>query len=118
VRYDNASVALLQTHGLLLFVPAGVMNNSEQYIVEYFHEQHKEYTLVGWSTTVSCYGVGGLIGAVLGPKVIGRYFGRRTTLLLNNIFLVLSSIFIAWAPLWWYQAIGRVFIGIVAGIST
>ena len=94
------------------------MNNAEAYVVEYFHEQNKAYTLVGWSTTVSCYGVGGLIGAVLGPKVIGRYCGRRTTLLVNNVFLALSSLFIAFAPSWWYQAIGRVFVGIVAGIAT
>lgn len=94
------------------------MNNSEIYIVNYFHNQDKEYTLMQWGTTVSCYGVGGLIGAVLGPKVIGRYCGRRTTLLINNVFLVISSLLIALAPRWWYQALGRIFIGIVAGIAT
>eukprot|EP00957_Ditylum_brightwellii_P188625 14359646-Ditylum_brightwellii.AAC.2 len=48
----------------------GVMNNSKGFIMDYFHDQGKEYTLVGWSTTVSCYGIGGLLGSVLGPKVI------------------------------------------------
>ena len=83
-----------------------------------FHDRGLDYTLVGWGTTVSCYGIGGLIGAVLGPKVIGKYFGRRATLLINNIFLVLSSLLIAFAPVWWYQAVGRIFVGIVAGVST
>ena len=58
------------------------------------------------------------MGSLLGPKVIGAYYGRRATLLINNVFLVLSSILIAFAPQWWYQAIGRIFVGIVAGVST
>jgi len=94
------------------------MNNSEEFIVKYFNDQDKEYSLVEWGTTVSCYGVGGLIGAVLGPKVFGRFMGRRATLLVNNIFLLISSLFITMAPQWWFQAIGRVFVGIVAGIAT
>lgn len=96
----------------------GVMNNSEDIIMNYFHNHGKEYTLVGWGTTVSCYGIGGLIGAILGPKVLGHFFGRRATLLVNNVFLVLSSILIAWAPVWWYQAMGRILVGIVAGVAT
>jgi SP family facilitated glucose transporter-like MFS transporter 1 len=86
--------------------------------MKYFHDQGKEYTLVQWGTTVSCYGIGGLIGSLLGPKVIGAFVGRRATLLINNIFLVISSALITTAPQWWYQAIGRVFVGIVAGIAT
>jgi sugar porter (SP) family MFS transporter len=94
------------------------MNNSEEFIMKYFHDQGKDYTLVGWGTTVSCYGIGGLVGSIVGPKVIGRYVGRKATLLINNIFLVISSYLIAFAPYWWWQAIGRIFVGIVAGIST
>lgn len=86
--------------------------------MDYFHDQDKEYTLIEWGTTVSCYGLGGLIGAVLGPKVLGRCMGRRATLLVNNVFLILSSLFITMAPVWWYQAIGRVLVGIVAGVAT
>jgi len=71
-----------------------------------------------WGTTVSCYGIGGLVGSLLGPKVIGAYVGRRATLLINNIFLLISSILIAFAPQWWYQALGRIFVGIVAGVAT
>lgn len=96
----------------------GVMNNSQDIIMDYFHSQGKEYTVVQWSTTVSCYGIGGLIGSLLGPKVIGAYFGRRATLILNNAFLIVSSALITMAPEWWYQAIGRIFVGIVAGIAT
>ena len=93
------------------------MNNSEQIIMDYFHAQGKEYDNVQWGTTVSCFGAGGLIGSIVGPKVIGKYCGRKTTLLINNIFLVISSAFIIMAPEWYYQSIGRVFTGIVAGIG-
>ena len=96
----------------------GVMNNSEAFMLEYFHSNALNYTLVGWSITVSCYGIGGLLGSIIGPKVIGKYCGRKTTLLYNNVFLVISSYFIIMAKAWWWQAIGRVFVGIVAGIST
>jgi len=97
----------------------GVMNNSRIFIMDYFTEkQNKEYTLLEWSTVVSAYGVGGLMGSVLGPKVIGRYTGRRGTLLLNNIFLFFSSYMMAYAQFWWWQVVGRISIGIVAGIAT
>ena len=94
------------------------MNNAEAYVMEYYHEQGKEYTLIGWGTTVSSYGIGGLLGSVIGPKIIGRYCGRRNTLLWNNTFLLIGNATIALAPEWWYQAIGRIFCGIVAGVST
>jgi sugar porter (SP) family MFS transporter len=96
----------------------GVMNNSQQIIMDYFHNQGKEYDIMQWGTTVSCYGVGGLIGSVLGPKVIGEFCGRRATLLVNNLFLVISSYLIMFAPVWWWQAIGRIFVGITAGVAT
>jgi sugar porter (SP) family MFS transporter len=96
----------------------GVMNNSEQIIMDYFHDQEKEYDILQWGTTVSCYGLGGLIGSVIGPKVIGEFCGRRATLLINNIFLLISSYLMGFAPVWWWQAVGRVFVGIVAGVAT
>lgn len=96
----------------------GVMNNSRIFIMEYFTDQGKEYTLIEWGTVVSAYGVGGLLGSVLGPKVIGRYTGRKGTLLTTNIFLFISCYLIAFAHYWWWQVIGRIAIGIVAGIAT
>ncbi len=96
----------------------GVMNNSEAFMLNYFHRRGMEYTLVGWSATVSCYGIGGLMGSIVGPKVIGGRCGRKATLLWNNVFLLTSSILIIEARAWWWQAIGRIFVGIVAGVAT
>lgn len=86
--------------------------------MSYFHNRGMTYTLVGWSITVSCYGIGGLFGSIIGPKIIGRFCGRKATLLYNNIFLVISSYLIIVAKVWWWQAIGRIFVGIVAGVAT
>lgn len=86
--------------------------------MNYFHDEGKEYTLMQWGTTVSCFGAGGLIGSIVGPKIIGLYVGRKATLLINNIFLFISSYLIAFAQEWWWQAVGRIFIGIVAGVAT
>ena len=103
---------------VIIFQGTGVMNNSEAFMLDYFHNRGMNYTLVGWSITVSCYGIGGLLGSIIGPKVIGRYCGRKSTLLYNNIFLVISSYLIIKARAWWWQAIGRIFVGIVAGVAT
>mmetsp|Transcript_20395 Transcript_20395/g.39296 ORF Transcript_20395/g.39296 Transcript_20395/m.39296 type:complete len:570 (-) Transcript_20395:220-1929(-) len=96
----------------------GVMNNSEGFILDYFHDHDMSYSLFAWGTTVSSYGIGGLVGSILGPKFIGNYCGRKMTLLVNNVFLFISSYFIIFAHAWWWQAIGRIFVGIVAGIAT
>ena len=96
----------------------GVLNNSRIFIMNYFTQQGKEYTLIEWGTVVSAYGVGGLLGSVLGPKVIGCYTGRKGTLLVTNGFLFLSCYLIAFAHYWWWQVMGRLAIGIVAGIAT
>ena len=64
------------------------------------------------------FGVGGLLGSIIGPKIIGNYCGRRATLLMNNVFLLVSSFLMVFAREWWWQAIGRVLMGIVARIAT
>jgi sugar porter (SP) family MFS transporter len=64
------------------------------------------------------FGAGGLIGAVLGPKVIGHFVGRKTTLLVNNVFLFASCYLMAFGSQWYYMAMGRVLVGIVAGVAT
>jgi sugar porter (SP) family MFS transporter len=98
--------------------PAGVLNNSRDIIIEYFEQKGQAYSLVHWGVTVSCYGVGGLLGSLVGPRVLGLFMGRKTTLLVNNLFLMIACACIAWAPVWWVQAIGRIFQGMVAGIAT
>ena len=94
------------------------MNNSKAFIRKYFHNQGKDYSFVQWGKTVSMFGVGGLLGSIIGPKIIGNYCGRRATLLMNNVFLLVSSFLMVFAREWWWQAIGRVLMGIVARIST
>nr|XP_023676408.1 solute carrier family 2, facilitated glucose transporter member 11-like [Paramormyrops kingsleyae] len=72
-----------------------------------------------WSFIVSIFSVGGLLGALLaGPMAIR--FGRKRSLLMNNVFLGLSCVLlIASRASRSYEMIvlGRLLIGINAGVS-
>ena len=95
----------------------GVMNNSELAIRASFGPPGS-FTTTHWSLVVSMFGFGGLIGAVLGSEVLSKRMGRKTTLLANNFFVFISCGLIAFSTSWWVMAIGRIFIGMVAGIAT
>nr|XP_046167943.1 solute carrier family 2, facilitated glucose transporter member 11-like [Oncorhynchus gorbuscha] len=96
----------------------------QNFVNETFRErwdvQLKNYqvTLV-WTCIVSIYSLGGLAGALIaGPMSIT--FGRKKTMLLNNIFLMLSSLLALTsraAKSFEMIIISRVLVGINAGIS-
>ena len=46
-----------------------------------------------------------------------RSFGRKNTLLLANFFVFLSSAFMYLGTVWWVLVLGRVSIGVVAGVA-
>jgi len=93
------------------------MNNSEKVIIESFASRGVDITTIQWSLIVSSFGIGGLLGAFLGGALLKR-MGRRNILVLNNVFVLASSVLIAFAPSWWIMAIGRIFTGITAGFAT
>ncbi|XP_045080044.1 solute carrier family 2, facilitated glucose transporter member 11-like [Coregonus clupeaformis] len=96
----------------------------QNFVNETFRErwdvQLEDYqvTLV-WTCIVSIYSLGGLAGALIaGPMSIT--FGRKKTMLLNNIFLMLSSLLALTsraAKSFEMIIISRVLVGINAGIS-
>lgn len=73
-----------------------------------------------WAFTVSIFAVGGMIGGVSAGYWANK-FGRKRTLLLNNILMIISVLVeILSKPLRSYEVliVGRFIIGINAGINT
>ncbi|XP_030439024.1 solute carrier family 2, facilitated glucose transporter member 11-like [Gopherus evgoodei] len=75
--------------------------------------------LLVWSFIVSVYSLGGLTGALIaGPMAIK--LGRKTSLLLNNVFVIIAAVlsgFSRMAKSFEMIMLGRFFIGINAGVS-
>lgn len=69
-----------------------------------------------WALINSMFSVGGLIGSY-GVVVPLAYFGRKNTLLLANFFVVLSSVLMYLGTVWWVLVLGRISIGVVAGVA-
>ncbi|NWI15526.1 GTR11 protein, partial [Crypturellus soui] len=75
--------------------------------------------LLLWSFTVSAFPLGGLTGAIAaGPMAI--VFGRKTSLLLNNVFVIIAAVlsgFSRMAKSFEMIILSRFFAGLNAGIS-
>ncbi|KAK1796564.1 hypothetical protein P4O66_009601 [Electrophorus voltai] len=105
-----------------------IMNAPTVYIQNFINETFQErwgmylevykVTLI-WTFIVSVFSLGGLIGALLaGPMSI--HFGRKKTLLLNNIFLMSSALLAVTsrtARSFEMIMISRFLVGINAGVS-
>lgn len=87
------------------------------YVDRYGVDPGKNFLTNLFSLMTSIFCVGGMIGA-LSTATIAHKFGRKGGLLLNNIFVFIGVLFLAFAkPLSSYEAliIGRFFIGINSG---
>ena len=71
----------------------------------------------GWSSIVSGFSVGGLLGCAAATQLC-LLFGRKTVLLLNNVFVILSSLLFLFGASWDAFFGARVLIGVAAGIAT
>lgn len=105
-----------------------VINAPTMYIQTFINETWLERTgtpleshliTLLWSIIVSVYPLGGLIGALIaGPLAV--QFGRKTSLLLNNLFVILSAVLVlASRACRSFEMIilSRVFAGVNAGLS-
>ncbi|KAK6621842.1 hypothetical protein RUM44_001649 [Polyplax serrata] len=106
----------------------GVVNAPESLIEEWIYDvetnrteaviEQSEVTLI-WSIAVSIYCVGGMMGACI-TGYVAENFGRKGGLLLNNIFVVVASVFQGCAKsVNSYEMLvaGRFFIGINSGLN-
>ncbi|KAL4221554.1 Solute carrier 2 [Mactra antiquata] len=114
----------------------GIVNAPEKVLKEFYNDTyHRRHTddylncdddskencsilTVLWSVTVSLYCVGGMLGGVSAGYWADK-FGRKKTLMLNNILMIISlTIEISSKYLHSYEVliVGRFFIGINAGM--
>ncbi|KAJ8379849.1 hypothetical protein SKAU_G00006270 [Synaphobranchus kaupii] len=105
-----------------------IINAPTIYIQEFINQTFQErwgaelevyqVTLI-WTFIVSVFSLGGLTGALIaGPMAI--HFGRKKSLLLNNVFLLLSStlaVFSRVARSFEMIILARLLVGINAGVS-
>ncbi|XP_032079852.1 solute carrier family 2, facilitated glucose transporter member 9 isoform X2 [Thamnophis elegans] len=72
-----------------------------------------------WTLSVSIFAIGGLVGAsIVTPAV--KYFGRKRTLLLNNVFAIVAALLMSFsllAGILEMFILGRFIMGIDAGVS-
>ncbi|XP_028393811.1 solute carrier family 2, facilitated glucose transporter member 1-like [Dendronephthya gigantea] len=97
-----------------------VVNAPENVVKEYFSSQNTTMSDFVWSTAVSITAIGGLIGAMVGPG-LADMFGRKNTLLWNNIIIIIGCIIVFLCRTATSTAlliIGRFIIGINNGINT
>ncbi|EDO42667.1 predicted protein, partial [Nematostella vectensis] len=89
-------------------------------IKKYFKTQHKPLATYDWSIIVGIFPFGGMLGALVGPT-LSNIIGRKRCLLYNNFIAAIGSIsmivsyYVVSSPL---LIIGRIFIGINAGLNT
>ncbi|XP_055966959.1 solute carrier family 2, facilitated glucose transporter member 5-like [Sorex fumeus] len=106
-----------------------VINSPEKYMKNFYNETHHGRTgqylsesllTLLWSLSVSVFPLGGLLGSFLvGPSV--NRFGRKGTLLLNNVFSIGPAFCMGLSRLarsYEMIIVGRIFVGICAGISS
>lgn len=95
----------------------GALNNLEQVAPATLAASGMPMTLWQWSLVVSGFGLGGLLGSLAVVHVSLR-FGRKTVLLATNMFVLMSSALMMTGTTWPVLFIGRVCIGLVAGIGS
>uniref|UniRef100_A0A8C8U3H2 Solute carrier family 2 (facilitated glucose transporter), member 9 n=1 Tax=Peromyscus maniculatus bairdii TaxID=230844 RepID=A0A8C8U3H2_PERMB len=72
-----------------------------------------------WSVTVSIFAIGGLVGTLM-VKIIGKFLGRKYTLLVNNGFAVSAALLMACslrAGTFELLIVGRFIMGVDGGIA-
>ncbi|XP_051844587.1 solute carrier family 2, facilitated glucose transporter member 7-like [Antechinus flavipes] len=92
---------------------------NETYFERYGQFMDENFLLLLWSITVSMFPLGGLLGALIVGPLVDRY-GRKRTLLINDIFAIVPAILMGSskaAKSFEMIILSRVMVGICAGIA-
>lgn len=95
----------------------GALNNLEDVAPAALAAAGGPLVLWQWSLIVSGFSIGGLLGSIAVSCLTMRY-SRKTVLLLCNIFVFASSGLLMTGTAWPVLLLGRVCIGLVAGIGS
>lgn len=93
------------------------LNNLESLAPESLKKAGSAMSLLKWSTVVSGFALGGFLGSMAVP-LLSHCFGRKTILLANNVLVFASSGLLMGGKAWSVLFLGRILIGMVAGIAT
>ncbi|XP_045690076.1 solute carrier family 2, facilitated glucose transporter member 9 isoform X1 [Phyllostomus hastatus] len=105
-----------------------VVNAPTAYIKAFYNETwerrygqpiHPDTLTLLWSVTVSIFAIGGLAGTLM-VKLIGKFLGRKHTLLANNVFAISAALLMACAlPAGAFEMliVGRFIMGIDGGVA-
>jgi len=94
----------------------GSLNNLEQIVPATLAMAGSPINVAQWAFINSCFSIGGLVGSY-GVVVPLALLGRKNTLMLANIFVFLSSVLMYYGTTWWMLVLGRMSIGVVAGVA-
>ncbi|XP_035235711.1 solute carrier family 2, facilitated glucose transporter member 11b isoform X2 [Anguilla anguilla] len=92
---------------------------NQTWIYRYDAQITEELLTLLWSTIVSIFTIGGLVGSLVGGTLAMR-FGRKGALLLNNTFALLAALMMGISHLTGYYellVIGRFLSGVNAGVG-
>jgi len=116
VRLITTVLAVSLGSSLQFGFATGSLNNLEQIVPATLAQAGNPINVTMWSLINSCFSIGGLLGSY-GCVAPLAYFGRKKTLCLANVFVFLSSAFMYYGTVWWVLVLGRICIGVVAGVA-
>ena len=94
----------------------GSLNNLSDIVPATLAAAGNPISIAQWAFINSCFSIGGLIGSY-GVVVPLALLGRKKTLLLANVFVFMSSAFMWYGTVWWVLVLGRICVGVVAGVA-
>jgi SP family facilitated glucose transporter-like MFS transporter 1 len=93
----------------------GVLNNLEAIVPQSLAAAGHPITIEHWAFINSSFSLGGLIGVYAVLPVLG-ILGRKRTVLVSNVFVVISSALMYYGESWPVLVLGRMSIGLVGGV--
>jgi SP family facilitated glucose transporter-like MFS transporter 1 len=116
VRLIATCVAVSLGSSLQFGFATGSLNNLEQIVPESLADLGSPISVTQWALINSLFSVGGIIGSY-GVVVPLAMIGRRRTLLAANFFVFLSSALMFYGTTPYVLMLGRISIGVVAGVA-